>query len=1296
MGPAMLLTLSGLVTGQYPDQLDLFRAADVTPQILLLLDTSGSMGDIIQPYTYCPAWVTANLPAPCNTSPPPPPPPFPGSQCYALSKSQQVRAVLTGCQTPTDGLIHTWSSRVNFSLWEFGGSNLGPVIKNDAEFGSSEAALTAAANGLGYNGGTPMTEALGLAGAHFNDYFSDGNSKSCRPNYIMLMTDGLPNYNNFTAGYSCTDQEVLDAAAGRPWQISRYNFSAADVSVPNRLPRDMLCQVTGEQPIRNYSIGIQTDPTGDNVLTNVAAEGDGQYYHVDHFSDLQKAFTDIITRIVARSNVQYSSAGTQSDGIFSGNYIYKSSFKPLETGMFVSSVKKYCVFPYAASTSDYDPTNKQCLFLYDASKQQLFNNDRPVDIWTGTTAVSAVAGGSGQMVRAQMLTPNGPSDAVPAAPYSRRNILTWRPGTQGYVNADPNTLTPSDTWTAPLNHGKVLNYLWGYTFDTTLVNGQYAPTAVGVWPLGDVIDSPTVLLKYSATCEQPGDKCYVVVTSNDGMLHFFDAQSGSEASAMIPAELWRPSNVAVNNLKDIFDQPDFSPAGGACAACDLDGDGQCTNVSNECCAGAAGCTSPPAVLNACAACDTNNDGQCTTASGECGSNGQIAHRFYFDGGLRLFHDDTNGNQIIDPGETAFLVAALGRGGRAYYRIPVNPFNGVLDSTSNPPYPLELDGKSAFQNLRETWAAPVFTTADLHGHRQKVAIIPSGHIRSFDAPQFPFAQLAADLQGGIDLSHPNTQTCDQMMALIGAAPAVCSQFYHPGCTPGAGPPSGCYDSLLTGPQPPSPPLPQSVTIGPFSYINGAQLGVAFRVHFPQFDLQPGDYVQLLDSSGTVIQEYELNGKNRNSGPDLDATGAAAWVYGTQFSLRVLTNGIDDVAAAGVLVGSVDIVLQDVTPSGASQPTVYVMGVDSGCQGCIDAWNGQDPVAGRFAGAPTDDRQNTGILLRITQSCGQLGPNEICVDAAGSSGTPSPDLQGMVCPISGEPAIYAPGEILESIYWGDECGQIWKAHKTPTGWGAQLLLRTNAAGSDHTTIAGQFSKDYRKIFTKLDLVLSTCNGSRSIGVYFGTGNLQRAGASDNLQNPALLSGTPANPPNSGRNVFGVVWDSPSYCQSAIGAGCIHGTATLDDLFDASNVAQIDQSQLATGKAVNGWYLELFENEGMYRNPVVLNGVAYFKTYQVQTAATECVSAVGLDRVYALNSCTTQAAVPNPATAGQPPSTADRQAWQGQSDIGGGLLLLTPKNGDIIVSAGSGVKSDPAKVIPGPQRPRAMRVFSWWRRA
>ena len=91
------------------------------------------------------------------------------------------------------------------------------------------------------------------------------------------------------------------------------------------------------------------------------------------------------------------------------------------------------------------------------------------------------------------------------------------------------------------------------------------------------------------------------------MLHFYNAATGYETSAIIPGEFWRPNDIAKNILHDRDNQPTLT----------------------------------------------------------------LTRRFYFDGRLRLHHIDANLNSVIDNGEKAWLITSLGRGGRGYYLFDVS-------------------------------------------------------------------------------------------------------------------------------------------------------------------------------------------------------------------------------------------------------------------------------------------------------------------------------------------------------------------------------------------------------------------------------------------------------------------------------------------------------------------------------------------------------------------------------------------------------------------------------------------------
>lgn len=1258
LNTALVAAVAGGLLGQtYPDQLDILRGADTTPQMELVLDTSGSMGPSFGlHHTVCSHYFDS-LPSNVRSS---------RTQNF-LSRMDILKAVLTGCRSASDGILDRWGSRVNFSISEFGGSRIQLISVPSggvAEFGTPAANLDAAVLALQEGGGTPLARAYAQAAEHMAGYFNDLNSRACRQSYIVLMTDGDGNYAcqscSFAGGGRATmsipglpsvsfddtdgvfpvggtgstgrqfDPPFADLAARTLVRDTNGNLVDALPNVSNFVPGS---QVPTLQPIRTYTIDFFAPSNSGELLQAMASAGEGFPYNAQNYDQLNAAFERILSEVVPRSHVAFSPGILQNDGIFSGNYIYVPSFAPAESGFWWGNMKKHCVMPP-------DPTNTTCFFRY--LNGELIVNPSPRDLWSGASGLSTTVGGTGSRIWNQYGI-SGPNGAVPGSPYNARRILTWRPGVQGYQRFGEHALAPADTWTANrCEHWTLVNKLFGYTYESGVCTGASnglgvasgAPLGFDAWPLGDTINGGAVLIKYTRECEASTDHCYVATVANDGMLHMVNAYNGQEVAAVIPGDLWAPNNAAIHQLRDLMAQP-------------------------------------------------------STAQ---------HRRYYFDGKLRLFHDDRNNNGYVDGGERAYLIAGLGRGGRSYIQWDLRTFNGNFNNSNNAPRPLTVDEATGFRNLRETWAAPWLGQIRHHGALRDVAVIPSGHQRELDQPLVPFAQLVPGLVAPDPLGAPHSPDCAGFFSHqgitgeirdflcgsgVGALPTTCTPCNNVNpllCSPGI----FCYDwpgwagtgvPILTNHG--GPGTGHNVVLGPFEWTAGRN-GIAFRVHFSRFDLQPGDYVAILDSAQREV------GRLTGSYP-----GAVSmpWVRDTQFYLRLVSNGIDDAPSSGIAIHRVEVVRGSGTDPSVpvTRPEVYV--VD------LDFWNGDNGDQGQMYSAPlrgTNARQASAMLVRITSSCSgvTLGPTERCIDAAGGAGLiplagPQPDLAHMVCPISGEVSVYTEGGLFRSAYWGDECGQIWKADNSPNaGWSVRRLLRLNNANGSGATMPGLASKDYRKVFTQLELVISTCPGTRAIGVYFGTGNAQRPASFDNLQNPTLTR--PSNAvAGTERDVIGVVWDHPG----------LPTNAGLGQLLNVTQVVEIADTR--SGPARNGYYMELLQNESVLRDPLVFDGVAYFKTYRPLDPATECISATSRERVLAFDNCTAAPLVD--ALGNRPTDVGQRQVWTASTDIGGNLLLFTPRDGPAFVSTGSPVEigaglQTPSARLPGRPGRRALKLFLW----
>lgn len=1141
------LVLLSLLTAAYPDALDHLRAGDVVPQVALLLDRSCSMGEASGGKA-CPWYISA----------------YNGGST-SMNKNKQLKAVLTGCETSTDGILDKWSSKLNFAIYEFG---TGTTLR--ADFGSTLPQLEAGVFALPVTGSTYMSQGLKDTGNYFRTFFNDGNTKSCRPNFIVLLSDGNPNGGSATFDYECkAPVESKTVGSTQPWFGSDYLYRNPDI----------LCSVTGDQNIRTYTIGLGAPGSFNPAnLQSIADYGGGEYYYASDSAELGEAFSNIIGAIVSKSALFFAPIAIQTESMFSENWAYTASFKPEKGGPWRGTVKKYCVVPPVEKDGSYDKSITTCLFTSPDGKKLETNPDAE-DQYTGVASLAADIGGAGDLVLGQLgTTPGG----TPVAPYwSHRKLYTWREGTAAYVPVTPTDLTADDTWTNGCQHYKLINFLHGYTFDADCDTG--APIAAASWPLGDPIGFSPVLLKYGACHDSSGKgvagRCYLMAGMNDGILHVFDAATGEETSGLIPAELWKPGEVPRSILRDIQDQPSLT----------------------------------------------------------------YTHRYYVDGDARLFHADTNGDGIIQSTETASLIFGLGRGGRAYYQIPVNKLTGGVITTANNPIAAILPtADTPFEQLGDTWAAPWIGMVEVAGVNRPVAVFGSGHLPNLDF-QAEAAVVPEETPPAVNVALAQDAPCKGTGGFAqfnGQADSMCDATWFNGCKGTASKP--CYDSAKV-------PLDQASA--PLGYNDGVYQTAAMRVYFKDFDLASADKLRLEDSKGNLIATY--------SGTSLKAKWSD-WVYDSQVVLRLVTDGVDS-KNLGFKIDKIQWVPGALIAGGGGggggggpsgdpdfdlgvdhHPSLYVV--------ALDQWNGSTPQ-GFVSSTGTG-----GLLHRFTNEC-LASEGTRCSDASDF-----PDLANFVCPISAEISGYTEGGVAKAFYFGDECAQIWKAWEDKTGtWRIRRLINLNGGkvGVD---------KDHRKIFRRLDLVTSACPGREVIGVYFGTGDIQRPTATDELADTAITNG---------RDLFGVLWDFDGLPSGLTEANL--GDVTTDDTLTAPQI---------WAKGHYGWSFRFAKNERMLRDPLVFDRVAYFKTYEPTVSAGECGGGSGLDRIYALESCSAAAEIDVNGNGTR--SIDERQVWNGETEIGGGLFFFTPKDSPVLVSHADITKKQDASL--NTRNHRRPKLFLW----
>lgn len=108
--------------------------------------------------------------------------------------------------------------------------------------------------------------------------------------------------------------------------------------------------------------------------------------------------------------------------------------------------------------------------------------------------------------------------------------------------------------------------------------------------------------------------------------------------------------------------------------------------------------------------------------------GTAGRRYGLDGEVVGWIVDTNGNRFVDPGEEAFVMVGMRRGGRKYYVFnvsdPANPeVVGTIDHTD-----------TGFEELGQTWSRPVRTSLRVSGTVKDVLIFSGGYDADNDSRQ----------------------------------------------------------------------------------------------------------------------------------------------------------------------------------------------------------------------------------------------------------------------------------------------------------------------------------------------------------------------------------------------------------------------------------------------------------------------------------------------------------------------------------------------------------------------------------
>lgn len=358
-------------------------------------------------------------------------------------------------------------------------------------------------------GQSPMAGLLTKSLSYFNALPASGSCPAKR--YIILISDGLP-----TLDLNAKSWPPLGSAAATGYGVTAtFNANGSLSSTNDQALTDTINALTNlnKAGIKTFIVGLGSgvDPTlnpqAAAFLTAMAiAGGTVNYYPATSPSDLVNDLNNILIA-VQNGDLSTTSAAVSSSHLTSTSAEYLASFNPSDT-------------PYLDWTGDLLAISLDASTGFPTSKI----------LWSAQTLLDTLVAGTGWSSSRLIATwnPTLNSGAGDGVPFEWANLSA----------AQQTLLQPSDS-----KGQSRLQYVRGSTAQEVRNGGTFRnrshilgdivdsqPLYVGV-PSGPYLSLPSYL---SFILAQANRQPMIYTGANDGMLHAFNASTGSEAFAYIP------------------------------------------------------------------------------------------------------------------------------------------------------------------------------------------------------------------------------------------------------------------------------------------------------------------------------------------------------------------------------------------------------------------------------------------------------------------------------------------------------------------------------------------------------------------------------------------------------------------------------------------------------------------------------------------------------------------------------------------------------------------------------------------
>ncbi|MCP4992262.1 MAG: VWA domain-containing protein, partial [Gammaproteobacteria bacterium] len=248
------------------------------------------------------------------------------------------------------------------------------VISDFLEVEDNSDAMIDSVNGLSPYSYTPTVRALDAGVKWFQGTFKDDGAVTpkvspiagtaadnwCKPNHMVILTDGIPNANRLTDKIPIRKYPELTGPSCTSVTISGYtDGGTCAAEIAQWAYETDLKTETGwdeQQNIVTHSIGFDTtDGALRAFMKSIADAGGGDYYDATSAADLVSAFKAIIVDAAEGIPYTYSSPAipfNPDNAALSGDYLYVPMFEPMPNKFWKGNLKKYKLT--TVTTTDID------------------------------------------------------------------------------------------------------------------------------------------------------------------------------------------------------------------------------------------------------------------------------------------------------------------------------------------------------------------------------------------------------------------------------------------------------------------------------------------------------------------------------------------------------------------------------------------------------------------------------------------------------------------------------------------------------------------------------------------------------------------------------------------------------------------------------------------------------------------------------------------------------------------------------------------------------------------------------